>query len=60
MVSPSRRHQQQGRNGDALRVSGRTAAGAAQLPSNPVHQWRGEAKAADAAARRLRASRKDD
>ncbi len=36
--------------------SGRNAAGAAQLPSQHAHLWRGEAKAADAAARRLRAS----
>ena len=32
------------------------AAGAAQPTSHPAHPWRGEAKAADAAARHLRAS----
>ena len=37
------------------RDSGRKAAGAAHPTSHPVHPLRGEAKAADAAARRLRA-----
>lgn len=36
--------------------TGRDAAGAAQLTFHPAHPLRGEAKAADAAARRLRAS----
>ncbi len=34
---------------------GRTAAGAAHPTSHPAHPSRGEAKAANAAARRLRA-----
>ena len=38
------------------RVSGRTAAGAAHPTFPPTHQRRGEAKRADARARRLRAT----
>jgi hypothetical protein len=38
-----------------LQECGRTATAAAQPISQPAHPARGEAKAADAAARRLRA-----
>ena len=41
--------------GTALRGCGRNAAAAAQPTVPQAHQSRGEAKAADAAARRLRA-----
>jgi hypothetical protein len=43
------------RDSAALDESGRKAAGAAHSTFPPAHAWRGEAKRANARARRLRA-----